>query len=287
MRILTPAKINLTLEVLGKRSDGYHELATWMIPIALYDHLIIEPAAKTVFQSNVRELQRDPTNLVIRAIDAFEKLSGNRQGYRIALEKNIPIGAGLGGGSSDAAATLRLLNRIAGDPISPQTLSATAAALGSDVAFFIEPRSAWCIGRGERIEPRNFPEDCWVCLAKPGFAVPTAWAYAAYAQLPGERKRAEAVATVWGDLRNDLETAVFAKYLLLAEVKRWFQEQPETEVALMSGSGSTTFAVTRSAASAEVLQQRLTTAFGKNFWTFVGQLNPSLCLAVAEDAKTT
>jgi 4-diphosphocytidyl-2-C-methyl-D-erythritol kinase len=287
MRILTPAKINLTLEVLGKRSDGYHELATWMIPIALYDRLIIEPAAKTVFESNVPELQRDPTNLVIRAIDAFEKLSGMRQGYRIVLEKNIPIGAGLGGGSSDAAATLRLLNRIAGDPISPQTLSAMAAGLGSDVAFFVEPRSAWCFGRGERIEPRDFSGDRWVCLAKPGFAVPTAWAYAAYAKLPEERKRGEAVATVWGDLRNDLEPAVFAKYLLLAEVKRWFQEQPETEAALMSGSGSTTFALTGSAASAETLQERLTTVFGKNFWTFVGQLNPPLRLAVAEDARTT
>ena len=286
MRIFTPAKINLTLEVLGKRSDGYHELATWMIPIALYDRLIIEPAAKTVFESNVPELQRDPTNLVMRAIDAFERLSGNRQNYRIVLEKDIPIGAGLGGGSSDAAATLRLLNCIAGDPISPQTLSATAAELGSDVAFFIEPRSAWCIGRGERMESREFPEDRWVCLAKPGFAIPTAWAYAAYAQLPEDRKRGETVATAWGALRNDLEPAVFAKYLLLTEVKRWFQEQRETEVTLMSGSGSTTFAVTGSAASAKALQERLIALFGKNFWTFVGQLNPPLCLAVAGDANT-
>jgi 4-diphosphocytidyl-2-C-methyl-D-erythritol kinase len=287
MRIFTPAKINLTLEVRGKRSDGYHELATWMIPIALYDQLMIERAAKTVFESNVPELHRDPTNLVMRAVDAFEKLSGSRQGYRIVLEKNIPIGAGLGGGSSDAAATLRLLNRSAGDPISPQALLATAAELGSDVAFFLEPRSAWCTGRGEKMEPRDFSGDCWVCLAKPGFEVPTAWAYAAYAKLPEGRKRAGAIATVWGDLRNDLEPAVFAKYPLLAEIKRWFQQQPETETTLMSGSGSTTFAVTRGAASAKALRERLATAFGKNFWTFVGQLNPSLCLAVAEDDKTT
>jgi 4-diphosphocytidyl-2-C-methyl-D-erythritol kinase len=287
MRIFAPAKINLTLEVLGKRSDGYHELATWMIPIALYDLLMIEPAAKTVFESNVPELQRDPTNLVMRAVDAFEKLSGNRRDYRIVLEKNIPIGAGLGGGSSDAAATLRLLNRIAGDPISPQTLLTAAAELGSDVAFFIEPRSAWCTGRGEKMEPRDFLADGWVCLAKPGFLVPTAWAYAAYAKLPEGRKRGEEVDTVWGSLRNDLEPAVFAKYLLLAEIKRWFQHQPETEIALMSGSGSTTFAVTRSAALANALRERFVTVFGDDFWTFVGQLNPSLCLAIAEDAKTT
>ncbi len=96
--------------------------------------------------------------------------SGSPQNYRVVLVKNIPIGAGLGGGSSDAAATLRLLNRIAGDQISPQALSGVAAELGSDVAFFIEARSAWCTGRGEKMEPRDFPEDRWLCLAKPGFA---------------------------------------------------------------------------------------------------------------------
>src|SRR6266404_7242053 len=217
MRIFTPAKINLTLEVLGKRSDGFHELATWMIPIALYDCLTIEPAAK------------------------------------IVLEKNIPIGAGLGGGSSNAAATLRLLNRIAGDQISPQALSGVAAELGSDVAFFVEARSAWCTGRGEKMELRDFPEDRWLCLAKPGFAVPTAWAYTTHTKLPEQRKRGETAETVWGSLRNDLEPAVFTKYLLLAEIKRWFQQQAETEITLMSGSGSTTFAVTGSSASANSL----------------------------------
>src|SRR5258708_3822202 len=286
MRIFTPAKINLKLEVLGKRSDGYHELATWMIPIALYDCLTIEPAAKTVFESNVPELRRDPTNLVMRALDAFQKFSGDHRDYRIVLEKHIPIGAGLGGGSSNAAATLRLLNQIAGDPISPETLSTMAAELGSDVAFFIEARSAWCTGRGEEMELRHFSENHWICLAKPGFLVPTAWAYATYAKLPEQWKRGEAVETEWGSLRNDLEPAVFTKYLLLAEIKRWFQQQTETEVSLMSGSGSTTFAVTRSAASANALRERFVTEFGENFWTFVGQLNPSPCLAVAEDAKT-
>jgi 4-diphosphocytidyl-2-C-methyl-D-erythritol kinase len=287
MRIFTPAKINLTLEVLGKRSDGYHELATWMIPIALYDRLTIEPAAKTVFESNVPDLQRDPTNLVMRALDAFQKLSGDRRDYRIVLEKHIPIGAGLGGGSSNAAGTLRLLNRISGDPIPPQTLLTMAAELGSDVAFFIDAHSAWCTGRGEEMELRHFSENRWICLAKPDFLVPTPWAYAAYAQLPEQWKRGEAVQTAWGSLRNDLERAVFSKYLLLAEIKRWFKQQIETEVALMSGSGSTTFAVTRSAVSANALRERFVTEFGENFWTFIGQLNPSPCLAVAEDAKTT
>jgi 4-diphosphocytidyl-2-C-methyl-D-erythritol kinase len=286
MRIFTPAKINLTLEVLGKRSDGFHELATWMIPIALYDCLTIEPATKMVFESNVPELQSDRTNLIIRAVDAFQKLSGSAQDYRIVLEKNIPIGAGLGGGSSNAAATLRLLNRIAGDAFSLQALSGVAAELGSDVAFFVEARSAWCTGRGEKMELRDFPEDRWLCLAKPAFAVPTAWAYTTHTKLPERRKRGETAETVWGSLRNDLEPAVFTKYLLLAEIKRWFQQQAETEITLMSGSGSTTFAVASSPASANALRERFAVEFGENFWTFVGQLNPSSCLAVAEDAKS-
>src|SRR5258707_12111464 len=141
MRTLTSAKINLTLEVLGRPSDDYREGATWMIPIALYDRLTIEPAAKTVFKSNVPELQRDPTNLVMRALHAFQKLSGDRRDYRIVLENHIQIGAALGGGSSNAAVTLRLLHRISGDPIPPDTLLTMAAELGPDAACFFEALS--------------------------------------------------------------------------------------------------------------------------------------------------
>jgi 4-diphosphocytidyl-2-C-methyl-D-erythritol kinase len=286
MRIFTPAKINLTLEVLGKRSDGYHELATWMVPIALYDILTVEPAARSSFESNVPELPNDATNLVMSAVNAFQRVSGNRQSYRIILEKNIPIGAGLGGGSSNAAGTLRLLNLQSGNPISRVGLVRVAAEIGSDVAFFIEGRSAWCTGRGEQMELREFPDDRWVCLAKPGFLVSTAWAYATYAGLPERFKRGEEVKTAWGGLRNDLESAVFSKYLLLPEIKLWFRKQAETEVTLMSGSGSTTFAITRNAASANALCDRFKAEFGESFWTFVGQLNPAPRLAVADNAKT-
>jgi 4-diphosphocytidyl-2-C-methyl-D-erythritol kinase len=286
MRIFTPAKINLTLEILGIRSDGFHELATWMTPIALYDILAIEPATEFSFESNVPGLRSDDSNLVIRAVDAFQKVSGDRRLYRIVLEKNIPLGAGLGGGSSDAAATLRLLNRMAGDALPLEALRAIAAELGSDVAFFVESRSAWCTGRGEKMEPREFPDDRWICLVKPGFVVSTAGAYAAYTKLPEKGKRGEKVESAWGPLRNDLEPAVFPKYLLLPEIKLWFRNQPETEITLMSGSGSTMFAITRSPAAAEALRQRFQAEFGENFWTFTGQLNPSQRLT-AHDTQTT
>ena len=136
------------------------------------------------------------------------------------------------------------------------------------------------------MESRDFPEDRWVCLVKPDFVVPTAWAYQAYANLPEQRRRGEPVETIWGNLRNDLEPAVFSKYLLLPEIKRWFHNQPETEVALMSGSGSTTFSITRDAVSAKVVRDRFVTEFGENFWTFVGQLNPAPRLTVADAAKS-
>jgi 4-diphosphocytidyl-2-C-methyl-D-erythritol kinase len=284
MRIVTPAKINLTLEILGRRPDGYHELATWMVPVALYDSLSIERATEGSFVANLPELKGDDSNLVLRAVSAFQRATENREAYRIVLEKRIPIGAGLGGGSSDAAATLRLLNRMNGNPLARETLRKIAAELGSDVAFFIESRSAWCTGRGAEMTPRAFPEDRFVCLVKPGFVVSTADAYAAYAKLPKNQKRGEEIHSVWGVLRNDLEPAVFSKYLLLPEIKHWLRSQPETEVALMSGSGSTLFAITGNAESADRLVGRFTDEFGDSFWTFTGRLNPSL--EVAADAKT-
>src|SRR5207249_12308066 len=115
----------------------------------------------------------------------------------IRLEKRIPIEAGLGGGSSNAAATLRLLNQLHNCPFSMQQLERLAADLGSDVPFFIYGRSAWCAGRGEQIKPCVFPDDLRVCLFKPGFAVSTAGAYRAYSRLAPERKRGCETETPW------------------------------------------------------------------------------------------
>ena len=112
MKILSPAKINLTLEIFGKRSDGFHELATWMLPVGLYDSIEIEPAGSPSFHSNVPELDGDPSNLVSRAVDLFNRTAEIDMAYAIRLEKQIPIGAGLGGGSSNAASTLRWPCRV-------------------------------------------------------------------------------------------------------------------------------------------------------------------------------
>jgi 4-diphosphocytidyl-2-C-methyl-D-erythritol kinase len=246
-----------------------------MLPVGLYDTIEIERADLSSFASNVPELETDPSNLVIRAAQVFNRAASIETAYSIRLEKRIPIGAGLGGGSSNAAATLRLLNEMHDVRFSLEELETLAANLGSDVAFFIGGQSAWCSGRGERIEPRLFPNNLWVCLFKPGFAISTAAAYRAYGQLEADQKHGKDVETPWGTLRNDLEPAVLPKYLFLRLVKDWLNEQSESLFALMSGSGSTMFAIVRSQAEGELVQSRFRAEFGERTWTAVCPLNPN------------
>src|ERR1700741_3139162 len=274
MRMATPAKINLTLEVLGQRPDGFHELATWMIPIGLFDELAMELSSEMTYESNLPSLGFDSSNLILRAIERFHEETGRRAAYRIDLRKEIPIGAGLGGGSSDAAAALLLLNELHQNPLTEDKLVGLAAHLGSDVPFFLRRRAAWCTGRGEKMEIREFPPDRWVVLIKPEFGVSTAAAYSAYKALPAEQKRGQTKTTEWGLLRNDLEPPVFQKYLLLPEIKSWLEQQAETEVALMSGSGSTMFTVVKSADGGEQVSDRFSLFFGFKFWVRVCRLNP-------------
>jgi len=275
MKTLSPAKINLTLQIFGRRPDGFHELATWMVPISLYDSLEIDVAEEDSISANIPDLRNDQSNLVVRARDLFAETTGIRATYRISLEKNIPMGAGLGGGSSDAAATLRLLNQLHGEPLDVQRLRELAARLGSDVPFFIEPNSFWCTGRGEVMEQKGLDRNLWACLFKPEFGVPTAAAYQAYARLPEGEKKGELQETKWGLLRNDLEQAVFRKYLLLPVIKEWLKQQPETIVALMSGSGSTMFALVKDEATGRALIERFRSKFGDRIWSWVGWLNPA------------
>jgi 4-diphosphocytidyl-2-C-methyl-D-erythritol kinase len=281
MKILTPAKVNLTLEIVGRRPDGYHDIASWMLPVGLYDKLEIDVKDEQSFESNMPELKGDSSNLAIRAAELFSRTAMTDACYDIRLEKTIPIGAGLGGGSSDAAATLVLLNKLHGFPLTSPELHGLAAELGSDVPFFIDAQSAWCTSRGEVIEPREFPRGLWIFLTKPGFGVYTAGAYSAYAALPDSHKRGREVTTPWGILRNDLEPAVFPKYLLLPVIKDWLTKQADATLALMSGSGSTIFAVVQSQSEGESLATAFRQLFGERVWTSVCQLNPELSRTVA------
>jgi 4-diphosphocytidyl-2-C-methyl-D-erythritol kinase len=268
-RISAHAKINLSLRVLGKRPDGFHEIESLMAPVDLADEIEIASGG-----SGIRLRCSDPSlpageeNLVVKAALAFCRRTGTPPDFEIALEKRIPHGAGLGGGSSDAAATLKALNDLAGGVCPPDDLIELAATLGSDAPFFLAGGAAKVTGRGERIEPVPFPHRFGVLLVKPPFGVPTPWAYGAWKdsrEIPGVRYAPQPMA--WGDLINDLERPVFEKYLLLADLKGWLSGRDEVAGALMTGSGSAMIAVLRDGCDPDGLEAEARSEFGSDLWT--------------------
>lgn len=279
-------KINLVLNVLGKRPDGFHELETVMQPVPVEDTLSFQlrPAAGVALTCNNPALPLDASNLVVRAAEAFLQAAKLERGLKIHLEKRIPIAAGLGGGSGNAAATLLALNELFGQPLDQAHLHGLAAALGSDVPFFLQDRPAWATGRGERVVPVE-PFDCLrpvrALLVHPGFGVSTRWAYQALARFPsawqGQRGRAETLISLLrqGELTsaaralyNSLEAPVLKKYPILHLFQEFLREEGAL-AALMSGSGSTTFALFADQASAESSLESFRSHFGERCWTVV------------------
>ena len=269
MTILAPAKVNLSLRVLRRREDGFHDIESLMVPISIYDRLEIErtDAGGIVFTCSEPDVPADDTNLVVRAARSFCATFQIEPHLRIALHKEIPHGAGLGGGSSDAASTLIALDEIFATKVPREKLHTLAAELGSDVPFFLDRSAARVTGRGENVAPIPFPHPIPLLLIKPPFGVPTPWAYRQWRdslEIPGVRYDAQTFD--WGPLVNDLERPVFEKYIFLADVKTWLLDQSETAGALMSGSGATVFAVLRDKASAETLRRKVLAEFGPNLW---------------------
>jgi len=261
------AKINLYLHILGKRPDGYHELETLMALISVRDTLDIE-----LIHSGIEFTCSDPAlsdakdNLATKAARLFLDAFKLETGVRIHLEKKIPVGAGLGGGSSDAGTVLRSLNMLTKIHCPNEKLIELAARLGSDVPFFIlmHGPTAICRGRGEIMEAIELTHELQGVLVHPGFGVSTPWAYKTYAQnpQPGETGRAFAGFT----LRNDLEPPAFSKYPWLPTVKAWFRKQPEVLDSLMSGSGSSVFALTKTADERGRLLVRFRAEFGETLF---------------------
>lgn len=276
MKRAAPAKINLSLRVLGKRADGFHELETLMAPLTLADELTFLPRRAFQFACSDPTLPVDDSNLAVRAAHLFHQRTGHPIDVRIELEKRIPHGAGLGGGSSDAAAVLLGLDELYNLGLSREDLAAMAAELGSDVPFFIYQSPAWCRGRGEIVEPTVLPQALPILLLKPAFPVPTPDAYRRWAEaneLPGVAYAAQALP--WGLLVNDLERPVFEKYIVLATMKMWLLAQPEVSGALMSGSGSTMLAVLHGAGDSAPLAERARAEFGESLWTCAAFAQPS------------
>ncbi|MGV8074800.1 MAG: 4-(cytidine 5'-diphospho)-2-C-methyl-D-erythritol kinase [Syntrophobacteraceae bacterium] len=258
----TPAKINLWLEVVGKRPDGYHELSSLMLPIGIYDYLELEFSHRDDIRltCNHPDVPEDVRNLAWRAAELYCEAAGIRPGFSIELRKNIPIGAGLGGGSSDAAAVLIALDRLHPRALSGERLHALAQRLGADVPFFLYRRASLATGIGEKLKSVQGLPAYPLVLIKPPVMVSTRWVYDSLKLTRGGSriKVAKLLACPWNlrdVMQNDLETVTFSEYPLLVEIKQWLLEQGALG-ALMSGSGSTVFAVFSDSDQAEQVGEK-------------------------------
>lgn len=276
MQLFAPAKINLSFKILRRRSDGFHEIETLMTPISLCDELTIEPnetAKGIAFSCDDPSLPAGEDNLVLRAARRFFAEIEREPRVRIELRKKIPHGAGLGGGSSDAASTLLGLNELHEWPVGPARLTNLAAEIGSDVPFFLCGRAAICRGRGEIVQSVGALPQLSLLLLKPEFGVPTPWAYQRWRdsrELPG----IDYAPQILGELScsNHLERPVFEKYVFLARMKIWLREQLEVAAALLAGSGSTMFAVLREAATADLVAARAQMELDPRLWTCAARI---------------
>ena len=270
MTVEAPAKINLSLRILRKREDGFHELETLMVPVpGLCDELEIEEADEFAFSCDDPALPVGDDNLVVKAVRLLEKRIGRSCDFLLTLRKRIPHGAGLGGGSSDAATALLALNHLSGAGLTLEELRELAAELGSDVPFFLYGKPCWCRGRGELIEPLELAWDTPMVLVKPRFGVSTPDAYKRWQgsrELPGISYAPQLVNGT--ELVNDLERPVFEKHRFLAEVKSWLLARPEVGAALMSGSGSTMMAFLSEAGEASALQEAARRELDPTLWAW-------------------
>ncbi|NOS72498.1 MAG: 4-(cytidine 5'-diphospho)-2-C-methyl-D-erythritol kinase [Verrucomicrobia bacterium] len=281
----SPCKVNLLLNILGRRADGFHELETLFHPVNLCDELRFTRSATGIHLScSDSALPTDSTNLVHRAAAAFLATAGIHDGVQIHLEKKIPMAAGLGGGSGNAATTLLGLNELFDRPLSVEKLDSLAASLGSDVNFFLQNKPALATGRGEKVQSLDkftALRGTAFLLIHPGFGISTAWAYQNLARFPtalnGTPGRAAKLASLLAgddlaaasrEFYNSLEAPALDKYPVLALYQEFLREHGAA-VALMSGSGSTTFAITRGVAVAETLREKFLVKFGRASWTAV------------------
>lgn len=265
LKVQAPAKLNIRLKVTGRRPDGYHDLVSIMVPVSLYD--IIELTAVESpgirLSCQVASVPENQTNLVFRAAQAFFLRCGLQKGVSIKLTKHIPVAAGLGGGSSDAAHTLLALNRMWSNPLTLDDLAEMALALGADVPFFL--RSMPCIARGvgEILEPiANWPI-FWYVIVSPPISVSTSWVYKnlrlrlttdEYAHIIHflEKKTLD-LGTL---LENDLETVTVPHFPVIGSIKESLMNAG-AEGALMSGSGSSVFGIFKTKDSALAAQRHL------------------------------
>ena len=250
-----PAKINLTLDVLHKRPDGFHEVEMIMTTVDLADRVWLRPMndGKITIKASERFVPNDRKNLAYQAAELLQKQYGITEGVEITLEKSIPVAAGLAGGSSDAAATLRGLNRLWNLQIGADELAALGARIGSDVSFCVHGGTALATGRGEKIKHLPVPPNCWVILAKPAISVSTGDIYGnldlsavTHPNTIGmiealEASDYEAMCKSVGNVLEPVTMDLHPQVVVLKEQMQKFG----ADAVLMSGSGPTVFGLVK------------------------------------------
>jgi 4-diphosphocytidyl-2-C-methyl-D-erythritol kinase len=265
--VFAPAKVNFYLQVIRKRQDGYHDIVSVMQALELADEIVINPAGDGVrLTCDDPGLPTGEENIAYRAAISVIKESGKDLGVEININKRIPVAAGLGGGSSDAAATLKGINLLFGLGIPAGRLREIGRSLGADVPFFLSWPSARAEGVGEVLTELPPPEETWIILVNPGFGVSTRWVYESLnlgltnnpnnITLPPFMGPAYDAGLLVSYLRNDLERVTASRHPQIEEIKRRLVEEGAL-AAMMSGSGPTTFGIFSSRADAEAAAGRL------------------------------
>ena len=252
--VLAPAKVNLVLDVVGKRADGYHDLETWMQKIDLFDcvELELQPGQKIELLTDDLTIPTNDSNLAVKAAKAFFKKSqkAKEHGLRIRLQKHIPVAAGLGGGSSDAGAVLRGLNDLFNQEFNEEQLIELARPLGADVPFFaVSHNAVLATGIGDIMFPVDAVTDCTFVLVNPDFFVSTSWVFQnlALTSLSKNSKlscfqKYKAASLSLKDMHNDLEQVTSARHPEIERIKKSLLALGASRV-LMSGSGPTVFGI--------------------------------------------
>ncbi|HEY0282531.1 MAG TPA: 4-(cytidine 5'-diphospho)-2-C-methyl-D-erythritol kinase [Rhizomicrobium sp.] len=275
LHVFAPAKINLFLHVGQKRADGFHALESLVVFACTGDELAFEGAGELSLALDgpfANALTPGPDNLVLKAARALAASAGVRKGARIALTKNLPIASGIGGGSADAAATLRGLNALWKLNLAPEELQAIAAQIGSDVPVCVGSKPAWMEGRGEKVTALAGIVEVPMVLVNPGVAVPTGKVFAALKErrgvglpLPDAMKNADELVAYLKTTANDLEAPARQIAPHIGEVLDALASQPGLLLARMSGSGATCFALFDSGASAQNAAAAIRARHG-NWW---------------------
>jgi 4-diphosphocytidyl-2-C-methyl-D-erythritol kinase len=245
----SPAKINIGLNIIQKREDGYHDLETIFYPLLLCDILTFEKADDTTLVSNSKEIQTIKTNLIHTAIELLEDIAGRKLNVKIHLEKNIPVSAGLGGGSSNAAATLKALNQLFKLNLNFDKLSEAALTLGSDVPFFLEPFPCFASSRGEIRKNIKLSLSQPILIVNPGIHISTKWAFQNL-KLKSHKKSLKdlclntsiTIEDIKDYASNDFETIVYKKYPEIKSIKDKLEDSGADFVS-MTGTGSTVYGV--------------------------------------------